>query len=100
MLNIQYGMIPNSVYVHEDADTPKPEHVDTDPSNKIALKYKKKTDEWTKYDFYLIRHMMPCYFAIPLAIAGLATAVKIASSWTDPFRARVDDTTILVPSGW
>ena len=113
---IKYGLVPNSVYriytssrqeivdswdyMYLDSHAPKPEPVDTDPSSKIALKYKKKTDEWTKEDFHLIRNMKSCYFAIPLAIAGLAVAFKIASDWGNMFRLREDESTIIVPDAY
>lgn len=96
MFAISLGLVPKHVYriytstlqemkdtwtyTFTDSHAPKPVVVDTDPNSKIALKYKKKTDEWTKDDFHLIRHMLPCYFAIPLAISGLSLAFKIAST--------------------
>eukprot|EP00523_Entomoneis_sp_CCMP467_P011515 CAMPEP_0168717948 /NCGR_PEP_ID=MMETSP0724-20121128/261_1 /TAXON_ID=265536 /ORGANISM="Amphiprora sp., Strain CCMP467" /LENGTH=1003 /DNA_ID=CAMNT_0008764437 /DNA_START=689 /DNA_END=3700 /DNA_ORIENTATION=+ len=117
MIGIQWGLLPNSVYriytsarqelmdtwnyVHANQDVPTPERVDTDPTSKIALKYKTKTDEFTKNDFDWIRHMMPCYFAIPLSLAGLATAFKLGSEYMDPFRGpTVNPDLILVPEGW
>mmetsp|Transcript_3589 Transcript_3589/g.7244 ORF Transcript_3589/g.7244 Transcript_3589/m.7244 type:complete len:623 (-) Transcript_3589:1059-2927(-) len=116
MFGIKMGVIPNTVYrIHTstlqeskdtwayqilDSNAPKPGAVDTNPSNKISLKYKKKTDEWTKDDFHLIRNMLPCYFAIPLAIAGLSLAFKIASAWSNGMRANMDGSTIIVPKAW
>ena len=88
-------------YVHNDANTPIPERVDTDPNSKISLKYKKKTDEWTKDDFHLIRHMMPCYFAIPLSLSGLSTAFKLGSGYTNMFRGpNMDEDVLVVPDAW
>uniref|UniRef100_A0A7S2I7X6 Glutaredoxin domain-containing protein n=1 Tax=Helicotheca tamesis TaxID=374047 RepID=A0A7S2I7X6_9STRA len=97
-LGIRFGLIPDHVYriytssrqeiedswdyMNTASNAPRPESVDTDPSSAIALKYKKKTDEWTKDDFHLIRNMQVPYFGMPLALAGLATAFKIASKWT------------------
>lgn len=115
-LGIKYGIFPNSVYriytssrqeivdswdyMYLDSHAPKPTLVDTDPSNKIALKYKKKTDEWTKDDFHLIRNVKSCYFAIPLAFSGLAVAFKIASDWGNRFRVRDDESIITVPDAY
>ena len=116
MFGIEMGVIPNAVYrIHTstlqeskdtwayktlDSNAPKPVVVDTDPNSKVALKYKKKTDEWTKDNFHLIRNMLPCYFAIPLAVAGLSLAFKIASSWSNGMRENIDESTIIVPKAW
>ena len=93
MFAIEMGLAPKSVYriytstlqelkdtwayTFLDSKAPKPEIVDTDPANKIALRYKKKTDEWTKDDFHLIRNMLPCYFAIPLQSQVLVLLSKL-----------------------
>jgi len=70
----------------------------------VALKYQKKTDEWTKDDFDVIRHMQVDYFGMPLALGGLATAFKIASDWSNPFQGNIVDglnpRTIIVPETW
>ena len=72
-------------YKYSDSKAPAPTRVDTDFKSAISLKYQIKTDEWTKDDFDFIRHMQVDYFGMPLAIAGLATAFKIASNWSDPY---------------
>mmetsp|Transcript_24281 Transcript_24281/g.32351 ORF Transcript_24281/g.32351 Transcript_24281/m.32351 type:complete len:987 (+) Transcript_24281:202-3162(+) len=120
-LGIQFGLIPDHVYriytssrqevedswnyVNTPSHAPRPESVDTDPTNAIALKYKRKTDEWTKDDFHLIRNMQVSYFGMPLALAGLATAFKIASDWTiDNIGARRTPShpifSLQVPDAW
>lgn len=99
---IQYKVFPDSVYriytsskqevedswdyMYKESGAAKPEKVDTDPSSVISLKYKKKSDEWTKDDFDLIRNMQVGYFSMPLGIVGLATAFKMASDWNEEFR--------------
>lgn len=85
-----------------DSNAPKPIKVDTDPNSPVALKYKKKTAEWTKDDFDLIRNMQVSYFAMPLAITGLSVAFKIASSWSTELENRRDHAgrTIIVPKAW
>ena len=98
---IQFGLIPDAVYriytssrqeivdswnyKFSDSQAPVPTRVDSDPSSDISLKYQVKTDEWTKDDFDVIRHMQVDYFGMPLAIAGLATAFKLASNFSDEF---------------
>jgi glutaredoxin 3 len=72
-------------YVFQDSHAPGPEKVDTDPTTPISLKYKHKTDEWSKDDFDGVRHMQVTYFAMPLGITGLAVAFKIASTWSLQF---------------
>jgi glutaredoxin len=72
-LGIQFGVLPDDCYRiytqtrQETVDSyhykmnpslaPQPELVDTDPGSPIALKYKKKNDEWTKDDFHWVRNM-------------------------------------------
>mmetsp|Transcript_19267 Transcript_19267/g.32174 ORF Transcript_19267/g.32174 Transcript_19267/m.32174 type:complete len:928 (-) Transcript_19267:1082-3865(-) len=96
-LGVQFGIFPDYVYriyantreetaaaydyLHDDFGAQAPEFVDTDPTSKIALKYKRKVAEWSKDDFNLVKHMQVTYFAAPLALAGLATAFKLASAW-------------------
>ena len=46
-----------------------------------GLAYKIKTPEWTKDDFNPIRNMQVTYFSMPMGLAGLAVAFKIASPW-------------------
>ena len=48
----------------------------------VALCYKVKSAEWTKDDFHLVRNMQVQYFAMPMGIAGLGVAFKMASRWT------------------
>jgi tellurite resistance protein TehA-like permease len=55
----------------------------SDPTSVISLKYKKKTDEYSKDDFDFIRHMQISYFAMPLSLAALAISFKLASDWTN-----------------
>jgi glutaredoxin 3 len=113
-IGIQYGLFPDYVfrihtatlqetsdswdYMYIDSNAPKPEKVDTDPSNPIALKYKKKTDEWSKDDFDPIRNMQVGYFGMPLAITGLSVAFKIGSSWSESFGPA--NRTIIIPAAW
>lgn len=94
---IKFGVFPDSVYriytsskqetedswdyMFRDSGAAAPESVDTDPANKTALKYKKKTDEWTKDDFHLVKNMQVTYFGMPVAIVGLSTAFKLASDY-------------------
>jgi glutaredoxin 3 len=66
-------------YMFLDSGAAPPESYDADPSSPIALRYKKKTYEWSKDDFDFIRHMQVNYFAMPLGLSGLAVAFKIAS---------------------
>lgn len=98
-MGIQYGLISKSTYrIHTatrqeiidswdyqnlDSGAPEPVKVDVDPSCPISLKYKKKTDEWTKDDFDIIRNMQVAYFSMPLSIGGLAMAFKIAGEWSE-----------------
>ena len=87
-----------------DLIAPVPTRIDTSPNSAVALKYQKKTDEWTKDDFDLIRHMQIDYFGMPLALGGLSTAFKIASDWAKPFERSLADgghpRTIIVPDTW
>eukprot|EP00538_Stauroneis_constricta_P000528 CAMPEP_0119546512 /NCGR_PEP_ID=MMETSP1352-20130426/899_1 /TAXON_ID=265584 /ORGANISM="Stauroneis constricta, Strain CCMP1120" /LENGTH=996 /DNA_ID=CAMNT_0007591223 /DNA_START=151 /DNA_END=3141 /DNA_ORIENTATION=+ len=97
-IGIYLGLIPDHVYriytstrqeVEDswdykflDSNAAEPVKIDTDPTSPIALKYKKKSDEWTKDDFDLIRNMQVSYFAMPLGLTGLAVAFKMASRWS------------------
>lgn len=72
-IGIELGLIPDSTYrIHTstrqetvdawdyqnlDSGAPQPVKVDIDPSSAISLKYKKKTDEWTKDNFDIVRNM-------------------------------------------
>jgi glutaredoxin 3 len=69
-------------YMFIDSGAAQPEKYDADPSSPIALRYKKKSDEWSKDDFDFVRHMQVNYFAMPLGLSGLAVAFKIASNWS------------------
>jgi tellurite resistance protein TehA-like permease len=82
-----------------DSNAPKPIRVDTDPSSAVALKYKKKTDEWTKDDRHFVRNMQVTYFSMPVAIAGLAVAFKMASDWGEGFKSGMRSRHI-VPELW
>lgn len=119
---IQFGLIPDAVYriytssrqeivdsweyKYGDSMANAPARIDVNPASAISLKYKVKTDEWTKDDFDIIRHMQVDYFGMPLAIAGLATAFKIASNWSNdweyPLSGVVDGQKrfIVVPELW
>ncbi|KAL7580306.1 hypothetical protein ACA910_004342 [Epithemia clementina (nom. ined.)] len=119
---IQFGLIPDSVYriytssrqeivdsweyKFSDSQAPVPTRVNVDPTSAISLKYKVKTDEWTKDDFDLIRHMQVDYFAMPLAISGLALAFKVASNWSNgleyPVSGAMDgqERSLVVPEIW
>lgn len=72
-------------YMFKDSNAPVPEKVDSDPSSPISLKYKRKTDEWTKDDFHVIRNMQVTYFAMPLAILGLSVALKMGGNFSENF---------------
>ena len=96
---IQFGLIPDYVYrIYtssrqeivdswnylnvETKNAVAPEPVFVDSKNPIALKYKKKSDDWTLQDFHLVRNMQVTYFAMPLSLSGLASALKIgANNW-------------------
>lgn len=111
---IKFGLIPDYVYrihtatrqetsdswdyMYTKSNAPAPVKVDTDPSNPISLKYKIKTDEWTKDDFDPIRNMQVSYFGMPLAITGLSVAFKIAGDWSERFGPLNRD--IIVPDAW
>lgn len=72
-LGIRFGLVPPYVYriytnIRQETEegwdyenipsgARAPEPVDTDPTSEVALKYKVRTDEWTKDDFNLIRNM-------------------------------------------
>ena len=75
--------------------------MDTNPDSEIALKYQKKTDEWTKDDFDVIRHMQIDYFGMPLALGGLGVAFKMASDWPrGPIAKASDPRSLIVPETW
>jgi glutaredoxin len=66
-------------YRNTSSSAPKPVAVHGDNWNSpLTLRYKKKTDEWSKDDFDPIRHMRISYFIMPLSITGLALAFKAA----------------------
>lgn len=112
-LGIQFGLIPDETYrIHTasrqetvetwdymnlNAHAPEPVRVDTDPKSPIALKYKKKSDEWTKDDFDVVRNMQLTYFGMPLGLAGIALAFKLAGEWGDAFG---NDRFIVVQDEW
>jgi tellurite resistance protein TehA-like permease len=114
----QVGLIPDSVnlihtatrqetidtwnYNFQDSNAPVPVRVNTNPKSSISLKYKRKTEEWTKDDFDPIRHMKVLHFAMPLAISGLAVAFKIASDWSEPYgQASIRlPRSIMAPDAW
>lgn len=95
-IGIYLGMIPDYVYriytssrqetedswnyMFLNSNAEKPETIETGPSP-VALKYKRKSDEWTKEDFHLIRNMQVSYFAAPLALSALAVAFKMGSEY-------------------
>jgi tellurite resistance protein TehA-like permease len=56
-------------------------------------------DEWTKDDFEIVRNMQVAYFSMPLSIAGLALAFKIASKWGTGFVV-LDSREIVVQNAW
>ena len=114
---IQYGLVPDYIYrIHSASrpeliatwkyantirkNTPAPFQVVTDPDSKIGLKYKVKSDAWVMNDFDPIRNMQTEYFVMPMSLAGLATAFKIASDWGRS--DLVADTSFLlsVPTWW
>ena len=59
----------------EHISAPTPGHA---PSP-IDLQYKVKTDEMTREDFHLVKHIGPNYFAMPVGLAGLALAFRTVS---------------------
>ena len=95
-IGIYLGLIPDYVYriytssrqetedswdyMYLSSNARRPEKVATG-SSPIALKYKIKSDEWTKDDFHFIRNMQVSYFAAPLSLTGLAAAFKMGSTW-------------------
>lgn len=93
--------IVDSYHCRMSFDTPAPPvrtGVDTDASNPIALKYKEKTNEWTKNDFDNVYNMQVSYFGTPLGLAGLAMAFKIgiATDWLSQMGMAQDPRSILV----
>jgi hypothetical protein len=96
-LGIRFNLIPNVVYRIYTSSRPEvvetwkfgnvschpsqPSRVKTDPNDPVALEYKIKSDDWTREDFHLVRHMQVGYFAMPLGIVGLAVAFKMGSKW-------------------
>ena len=76
--------------------------VPTTVSTPISLKYKVKSDEWSKDDFDIIRNMQVSYFSMPLGITGLAVAFKIASRWSELLTIGLDveSRSIIVPQAW
>lgn len=115
---IRYGLVPEYIYrVHSASrqeliatwnyqyTKPKmvqpPVKVKTDPKSKIGLSYKIKSDEWIKDDFDVIRNMQAGYFAMPMSLAGMATAFKLASEWgRDDLVAGQAQTLLSVPEWW
>jgi len=59
--------------------SPRPVRINADRSDPIALRYKRKSDEWIHADFDPIRHMHVHYFMCPLSLAGLAMAFRVGS---------------------
>jgi len=51
----------------------------------LDLKYKVKTDEWTRDSFNVLKYVQISYFAIPMSIAGLAFAWKLSSCYAGSF---------------
>ena len=98
---IMFGLIPDHVYriytstkqeiedswdyMFLNSNAPPPTKQDSDPKSPISLKYKIKTDEWTKDDFHIVRNMQVSYFAMPLAILAWAVAFKMAADFSEMF---------------
>ena len=97
---IRYGFVPPYIYHVHTASRPeliatyKDTHqkitreqdesvttVSTDPGCKIQLRYKIKSDVWIQNDFDVVRNMQSMYFAMPMSLASLALALKLASDW-------------------
>jgi glutaredoxin 3 len=98
---IQYGIVPPYIYRVHAASRPEliatykdtyqrsntQAHaepittVSADPGCKIQLRYKIKSDVWIQNDFHVIRNMQAMYFAMPMSLASLAVALKLASDW-------------------
>jgi tellurite resistance protein TehA-like permease/glutaredoxin len=98
---IQFGIFPDYVYriytsskqeveeswdyMYTKSNAPVPTKVNTDPTSAISLKYKKKTDDWTKDDFDIVRHMQIAYFVMPLALLTLSVAFKMGGDFPENF---------------
>lgn len=87
-VNVIYLFCSTMTLVQLNVETKRnavaPTTVTAGPS-KIDLKYKQKTDDWTLSDFHLVRNMQVGYFAMPLALSGLAAAFKLSSDWVRDF---------------
>jgi tellurite resistance protein TehA-like permease len=77
-------------YKNDPSKAPKPTKVDTNPDDAAALKYKVKTDEWTKDDFHLVRNMAIGYFGMPVGLAGLALVWKFLAQSAATIQAPVE----------
>ncbi|GKZ00464.1 hypothetical protein MPSEU_000998900 [Mayamaea pseudoterrestris] len=114
VLNIGFriGLLPDKLYrthllTHKEAldtwlyrftlsDSPKPILGQPNRYNPLALKYKKKSEEWGKDDFDPIRHMRITYFVMPASIAGLALVYKIGGSLNTSKLIPVSDDTLTI----
>lgn len=96
-MGIRFGIFPRSVYkVHNNTrpeaiytwddmftrrNEGKPERVAApmpgEAPSPIDLQYKVKTDEMTREDFNLIKHVGTDYFAMPVSLGALALAFRI-----------------------
>jgi len=113
---IRYGLVPEYIYHVHTASRPEliatwnyqniksktssPVKVVTDPESKIGLSYTIKSDEWIKNDFCVIRNMQAEYFGMPMSLAGLATACKVASAWGRRDLVDGDPSNLLTVSTW
>lgn len=87
-------------YMYNDSHAKAPEKVDSDPTSAISLKYKRKTDEWTKDDFNAVRNMQVSYFAMPLAILALSVAFKMGADFSESFNVTGTLRQHVVPDGF
>mmetsp|Transcript_38079 Transcript_38079/g.84818 ORF Transcript_38079/g.84818 Transcript_38079/m.84818 type:complete len:945 (+) Transcript_38079:211-3045(+) len=101
-LMIQFGILPKTMYTvftsikdeveytWEDMNKrlnegPAERHVkhrlDSDHPLRIDYKYKAKTDDQTKEDFHIIKHVKITHFLMHMGMAGCACAWQFATPW-------------------
>eukprot|EP00798_Chlamydomonas_sp_ICE-L_P003361 gene3361-13392_t len=99
-LGIQFGLVPSNIYAvftnikpelqytweemnirkNEPEPTKHTRHLlDKDHPLSIDYKYKAKTDEWTREDIHMIKHVKITHFLMVMGVAGLACAWKAAT---------------------
>jgi len=96
---VRFKLIPNDVYriftnsqeetrnawayANKSIGPEKPSRVPPTTDSKIALTYKKKSDEYILEDRRFVGHMQVGYFSVPMSLSGLAVAWKLATTWSD-----------------